>query len=238
MRAASPPSDAAALQIVPIILRGIPIPGPVLVAEAEARPLPAAVVHPSDVQAWSHIVQRIPRVDLTNAPIRTQDLLAQVRKQMGGVPNLVATLAQSPAALAGYLGFAGGLSVGSLSAAHREQISIAVGGANACDYCVSAHSALGRRLGLDAEELRLNLMGQSGDAKTAALLGFVRELVRDRGHVEDRALDALRAAGFNDEAIAETVANIALNTFTNYFNHVAKTEIDFPLVETKKALAA
>ena len=139
---------------------------------------------------------------------------------------------------AGYLGFAGGLSVGSLSAAHREQISIAVGGANACDYCVSAHSALGRRLGLDAEELRLNLMGQSGDAKTAALLGFVRELVRDRGHVEDRALDALRAAGFNDEAIAETVANIALNTFTNYFNHVAKTEIDFPLVETKKALAA
>ena len=103
---------------------------------------------------------------------------------------------------------------------------------------MSAHSALGRRLGLDAEELRLNLMGQSGDAKTAALLGFVRELVRDRGHVEDRALDALRAAGFNDEAIAETVANIALNTFTNYFNHVAKTEIDFPLVETKKALAA
>ncbi len=183
-------------------------------------------------------MQRIPRVDPTNAPVRTQDLLAQVRKQMGGVPNLVATLAQSPAALAGYLGFAGGLATGSLSAAHREQISIAVGGANACDYCVSAHTALGKRLGLSPDELRLNLMGRSGEPKTAALLGFVRELVRDRGHVSDQALDVLTTAGFDDEAVVEIVANVALNTFTNYFNHVAGTEIDFPLVETKTALAA
>ena len=183
-------------------------------------------------------MQRIPRVDPTNAPLRTQDLLAQVRKQMGGVPNLVATLARSPAALAGYLGFAGGLVSGGLSAAHREQISIAVGGANACNYCVSAHTALGKRLGLSPHELRLNLMGQSGDCNTAALLGFVRELVRDRGHASDQALGALASAGFDDEAVVEIVANVALNMFTNYFNHVAGTEIDFPLVETRTALAA
>lgn len=183
-------------------------------------------------------MQRIPRIDPTNAPVRTQDLLAQVRKHMGGVPNLVATLAQSPAALAGYLGFAGGLASGSLSAAHREQISIAVGGANGCDYCVSAHTALGKRLGLSPDELCRNLTGQSDDPKTNVLLGFVRELVRDRGHVSDQALGALVAAGFDDEAVVEIVANVALNTFTNYFNHVAATEIDFPLVEAKTALAA
>ena len=183
-------------------------------------------------------MQRIPRLDPTHASVRTQDLLNQVRKQMGGVPNLVATMAQSPAALAGYLGFAGGLTTGSLSPAHREQISIAVGGANACDYCVSAHTALGKRLGLSPDELRLNLMGRSDDPRTAVLLGFVRELVRDRGRVSDHALDALKTAGFDDEAIVETLATVALNIFTNYFNHLAGTEIDFPLVDTRTALAA
>ena len=183
-------------------------------------------------------MQRIPQVDQTTAPAKTQDLRAQVKKQMGGVPNIVATLAQSSAALAGYLGFAGGLASGRLSAAHREQISITVGGANGCDYCVSAHTALGKRLGLSADELQLNLMGRSGEPKTAALLGFVRQLVRDRGHVSDEAVGAVTAAGFDHEAVVEIVANVALNIFTNYFNHVAGTEIDFPHVRSQAALAA
>jgi alkylhydroperoxidase family enzyme len=87
-------------------------------------------------------MQNIPQIDATSAPAKTQDLLNAVKKQMGGVPNSLATMAQSSAALGGYLGFAGALAAGSLLNAHREQISLTIAGANACDYCASAHTAV------------------------------------------------------------------------------------------------
>lgn len=183
-------------------------------------------------------MQRIPQLDAASASNKTQDLLTAVRKQMGGVPNILATMAQSSAALGGYLGFAGALAAGRLSAAHREQIALAVAGANACDYCASVHTALGKNAGLSAAELRKNLLGESDDKKTAALLGFAHELVRSRGHASNAQLASLTAAGFDHEAVVEIVANVALNIFTNYFNHVAGTEIDFPHVDSQIGLAA
>lgn len=183
-------------------------------------------------------MQTIPRIDPATAPARTQDLLNAVKKQMGGVPNILATMAHSAAALGGYLGFAGALAGGSLSNAQREQIAMAVAGANACDYCASVHTALGKSAGLSADEMAMNLMGRSSDDETAVLLGFVREFVRTRGQTSDLDLARLMDAGFNHEAVVEIVANIALNIFTNYFNHIAGTEIDFPLVNSKIAVAA
>jgi uncharacterized peroxidase-related enzyme len=183
-------------------------------------------------------MQNIPQVDATLAPAKTQDLLNAVTKQMGGVPNLLSTMAQSPAALGGYLGLAGALAAGSLSNAHREQISLAVAGANACDYCASAHTALGRGAGLSSDEMAKNVLGASSDPRTATLLTFAREVVRLRGRTSDAQLATLTAAGFSHEAVVEIVANIALNIFTNYFNHIAGTEIDFPLVNSQIALAA
>ncbi|BAV50912.1 24 kDa macrophage-induced major protein [Mesorhizobium loti] len=183
-------------------------------------------------------MQNIPQIDATSAPAKTQDLLKAVKKQMGGVPNSLATMAQSSAALGGYLGFAGALAAGSLSNAHREQLSLAVAGANACDYCASAHTALGKGAGLSPDEMATNLLGKSYDPKTAALLNFAREFVRLRGRTTDAQLATLSTAGFGHEAVVEIVANIALNIFTNYFNHIAGTEIDFPLVNSQLALAA
>jgi len=183
-------------------------------------------------------MQNIPQLDTTSAPAKTQDLLNAVKKQMGGVPNIIATMAQSSAALGGYLGLAGALAAGSLSSAHREQISLAVAGANACDYCASVHTVLGKGTGLSSDEMAKNLYGKSSDAKTGALLTFAREFVRLRGRTSDAQLAALSAAGFDHEAVVEIVANIALNIFTNYFNHISGTEIDFPLVNSQIALAA
>ena len=183
-------------------------------------------------------MQNITQLDAASASPKTQDLLTAVRKQMGGVPNLIATMAHSSAALGGYLGLAGALAGGTLSNAHREQIALVVAGANACDYCASAHTALGKRAGLSADEMARNLLGNSSDPKTAALLDFAREFVRLRGRTSPAQLAALSAAGFDHEAVVEIVANIALNIFTNYFNHVAGTEIDFPLVSAQIALAA
>lgn len=183
-------------------------------------------------------MQSIPRLDVTTAAAKTLDLLNAVKKQMGGVPNILATMAQSSAALGGYLGLAGALAAGSLSNAHRVQISLAVAGANTCDYCASVHTALGKGAGLSPDEMAKNLLGKSSDPKTAALLTFTREFVRLRGRTSAAQLATLSAAGFDNEAVVEIVANISLNIFTNYFNHIAGTEIDFPLVNSQVALAA
>lgn len=182
-------------------------------------------------------MQRIQKIDEASAPAFTQDLLGQVRAEMGGVPNILATMANSSAALAAYLGFAGALSNGVLSAALREQVALTVAGANQCDYCASVHTVLGRKTGLDTEELTANLRGDSSDKKTAIALSFVRRMVVDRGNVRDVDLRELQAAGFSHEEVVELIAHTALNIFTNYFNHIAATDIDFPHVDTTSAAA-
>lgn len=182
-------------------------------------------------------MQRIRRIDEASAPAVTQDLLGQVRAQMGGVPNILATMANSPAALAAYLGFAGALGDGVLPAALREQVALTVAGVNNCDYCASVHTVLGDKNGLDAEELAANLQGKSSDKKTSIALSFVRRVVVDRGAIRDIDLRELQAAGFSHEEVVELIAHTALNIFTNYFNHIAATEIDFPHVDTASAAA-
>jgi AhpD family alkylhydroperoxidase len=134
--------------------------------------------------------------------------------------------------LEGYLAFNSALGRGVLPAGLREQIAVAVAGANECDYCASAHTALGKGAGVSAEELARNLQGGSADGKTQKALRFVRTVVSKRGHVSDADVLALREAGFNDAEVVEIVAHIGLNMFTNYFNHIADTEIDFPVVRT------
>lgn len=183
-------------------------------------------------------MQRIPAVNADTAPEPTKALLAAVTKQMGGVPNVLAAMAQSGAALEGFLGFAGALAKGSFSTAVREQIALAVAGANACDYCASAHTALGQRAGLSVEEARRNLMGQASDAKIAAVVALARLIVKNRGQLVASDLTAFHAAGYGSDALVELVANVALNIFTNYFNHIAGTEIDFPHVSSELARTA
>lgn len=176
-------------------------------------------------------------------PVETNDqpvasLFAAIKSQMGGVPNILRTMGQSPAALEAYLGLNGGLGKGKLSAADRERIALATAGANRCDYCASAHSALGARAGLDAGEITAALQGRSSDPRADALVRFTRQLVDHRGQLGPADIAAVKAHGFDDGAIVEIVANVAANLFTNYFNHIAGTEIDFPVVRTDAAVAA
>lgn len=183
-------------------------------------------------------MQRIQRIDPADAPARTTELLSAVKKQMGTVPHILSTLAQSPAALGGYLGFSGALAGGRLSARLREQIALTVAGANACDYCASVHTAVGGKLGVGSDELDRNLRGRSDDPRVQGALRFASRIVAARGNVTDEDLAAARRAGFADEEIVEIVANTVLNIFTNYFNHVAGTDIDFPHVKTTAIAAA
>ena len=171
---------------------------------------------------------RIPTINADSASAEQQQILANVKKGLGLVPNLVATLVQSPAAAHAYLGFSGALAKGSLPRPLQEQISLVVGETNACDYCVAAHTLLGGKAGLSPEAVLAARTAESADPKTAAALVFARKIVTERGHVTDADVAGLRAHGFTNGEITEIVANTALNIFTNYFNHVACTVVDFP----------
>lgn len=181
---------------------------------------------------------RINPIDPETAQGKSRALLDGVTKSLGFAPNLMRTLAVSPAALDAYLVFGKALSGARLSAKVRERIAIALSAANGCDYCASAHTAIGRSLGLDGEELSRALDGQSQEAEAQAALVFALAIAAKRGWVDDAEIAAARTAGLDDGAIAEIVATVAHTTFSNYFNHVAGTEIDFPRVTTGRAQAA
>jgi uncharacterized peroxidase-related enzyme len=159
---------------------------------------------------------------------KSKELLAGVQAKLGLVPNMMRAMANAPAVLDGYLHLSGDLGKGVLSAKVREQIALAVSQANGCDYCLAAHSAIGKMVGLTTDQIRDSRLGTAVDAKTDSLIRFARKVVDTRGRVSDGDLDDVRDAGFDDGAIAEVVANVALGIFTNYFNNTAATEIDFP----------
>jgi uncharacterized peroxidase-related enzyme len=173
-------------------------------------------------------VSRFKAISPESATGRAKDLLEGVNAQLGMVPNMMRTMANAPAVLDGYLNLSGSLGKGTLSAKLREQLALAIGQANQCDYCVAAHSAIGKTLGLTTDQIRDSRQGTAVDSKAEALIRFALKLVETRGRVTDRDIEDVRAAGFDDGAIAEVVAQVALNIFTNYFNQVARTDIDFP----------
>lgn len=142
--------------------------------------------------------------------------------------NMFKSMANSPAALQAYLGMSGALSHGMLSGQEREVVQLAVGAANACDYCVAAHTAIGKSLGLSEAQTIEARRGALKDAKLNALARFALAIHEKRGHVSDQDLAAIRAAGYTDGHIAEVVAGYALALYTNYFNHIAEPAIDFP----------
>jgi uncharacterized peroxidase-related enzyme len=178
---------------------------------------------------------RIRPITQNTADAGTAELLNSVKKKMGSVPNLIATMANSPAVAKAYLGFSQTLSSGVLPPRLREQIALVVGETNGCGYCVAAHTALGKGAGLTEQETRDARRGTSSVEKERIALDFARKLVQDRGVVADADLERVRQAGFTDGEIGEIVANVALNLFTNYFNHVAGTEVDFPAVPSLAA---
>lgn len=174
---------------------------------------------------------RLSAIETQQADPKARVLLDGVQKKLGMTPNLMRTMANSPAVLEAYLGFSNALSRTSLSPKLREQIALTVGELNRCQYCLAAHSALGKLAGLSDEEIADSRCGTSPDRKAEAILQFAQTVVKERGWVSDDSVAAARAAGVNDAELAEIVAIVALNIFTNYFNHVAGTEVDFPEVE-------
>jgi len=170
------------------------------------------------------------------APVASQPLLEAVKKMLGVVPNLFRLVSTSPAALEGYLALSGALGKGALPAATRERIALAVAEINGCSYCLSAHTYLGKNVAkLDDAEMTANRSGASNDPKADAAVRFAAKVTRERGRVSQADVAALKSAGYDDAQLIEIVQHVALNTWTNYINLVAETEIDFPVVTARNA---
>lgn len=179
-------------------------------------------------------MNRLPVPTVDTAPTASQPLLAAVKQQIGMVPNLMKVLAHSPAGLNAYLGFNAAVAAGSLDGADRERIALTVAEANGCEYCLSAHTYLGKNVAkLSNDELDAARDARSSDARSQALLTFTQAVVERRGQVDDATLQAFTAAGFGPDAAIEVVANVALNVLTNYVNNVARTPVDFPHVHPR-----
>ena len=181
---------------------------------------------------------RIKPVEPSGAQEKTRELLAVVKKQMGSVPNIFKGFANSPAVLEFYLVQSKALADGDLDPKLREQIAVTLANINQCDYCASAHTYLGKKAGISPSELASNLDGRSEDAKTGTALRFARAVADTRGRIDDKDLKRVRDAGFSESEIVEIIAHVGMNLFTNYFNNVAHTEIDFPHVDTTRRASA
>ena len=178
------------------------------------------------------------RVNLIDANQTTADrkaLLDDVNAAFGATPNMFRAVANSPAALKSMWGSFGALGGGVINAKLGEQIAVAIADRNACEYCLAAHTALGRKAGASADEMQAAQAGESSDPKTNAALRFALKLVNDRGQVSDADVKALRAAGFSDEEMVEIMAHVALNLFTNYVNVAFAVPVDFPAVKLRSA---
>jgi len=163
----------------------------------------------------------------------SQHLLDQVHGAFGATPNMFRAVANSPAALAHLWGGFGALGGGTLGARLGEQIAVAIADINDCEYCLAAHTVLGRKAGASGEEMTAAQAGQSNDPKTAAALRFATAVVRQRAKIDAAEVDALRAAGFDDGQVMEIMAHIALNLFTNYVNVAFAVPVDFPQVKLR-----
>ena len=176
-------------------------------------------------------MSRIEPISYETSTGKAKELLDAVKGKLGVTPNMMKTMAQSPAVLEAYLNFLGSLAEGALNGKTREQIALITAEENGCGYCASAHTAIGKMVGLDEAAIVTARTGQSTDPKSDAILKFARKVVANRGVIDDDDLQTVRNAGASDGEVAEIIANVGLNVFTNYFNLVAKTEIDFPSIE-------
>lgn len=162
---------------------------------------------------------------------KAADLLAQVHKSLGVTPTMTKVMANSPALLQGYLALSGAIAGGTLKPAVRERLAIATAQLNGCEYCLSAHTYVGANIAkVDAAELDRARRAESSDAHVAALLKLSNAIAENAGDVDDVDLKTARAEGVTDVEIGEIVANLALNTMTNYFNILAHVDNDWPVV--------
>lgn len=177
------------------------------------------------------------RIETLNPETTTgtsKELFDAVQNKLGFIPNLIKVMGNSPAVLKTYLTLGDLTASGNFSNKFREQLALTIAEENKCDYCLSAHTAIGKMNGLSEEEIQYNRQAIASDKKVKAGLQFAQSVTKNKGNVTSDEITTVKEAGYNDEDILEIVLNVVANTLTNYVNHIAETVVDFPKVEAGK----
>ena len=159
---------------------------------------------------------------------QTKELYDAIKRAVGGVPNIYQGVGNSAPALEGVLHIGEVLRKGQLTTAEIEAVKLVVSEAYGCTYCLAAHTLLGKKAGLTQEQTISIRRGASPDPKVGALVKFVNAAIQPKGRISDEDLHAVKAAGYNDAQITEILLVVAQTVFTNLFNRVHQTPLDFP----------
>jgi uncharacterized peroxidase-related enzyme len=180
-------------------------------------------------------MSRITVIEQSTANAEQKALLDAIQSQLGMVPNFLKVFANSPAALKAFLGLFSIANDGSLTPSTRERIALALAQQNSCEYCLSAHTAFGRKAGLSGDEMSANRAGTSEDAKAAVAVKLARSLAAHTGEITTAELIEARAAGYTDADIVEIITHVGMNLLTNLVGKASRVDIDFPKVALKAA---
>lgn len=172
---------------------------------------------------------RVKPVTKEQASPELQTIYQNIENKLGKIPNIFLNLGNSVNTLQAFLALSTAAEKTSLNPKLREQIALMISQANDCNYCLAAHTTISKAVGLDEQSIIEARRGESQDAKTQAILKFVKAVVNKKGHVSNQEVEQLKAAGINDKELTEIFLNIMVTTFTNYFNHITDPAIDFPI---------
>lgn len=162
---------------------------------------------------------------------KSQQLFDVLQKQVGMVPNLYATIGYSSNALAAYLDFQQTQTKGSFKAKEREAIFLAVSQVNGCNYCLAAHTALGKRNGFTEEETLALRAGTHDDEKLWVITQLAADITRSHGRPNDDLVEAFFGLGYTEKALVDLLALVADKTFANYVHNITQVDIDFPAAQ-------
>jgi uncharacterized peroxidase-related enzyme len=182
-------------------------------------------------------MNRLDVVTREDADAAQRALLDAIQSKLGFVPNFLGILAHSPDALRAFLGLHGIAETGQLDPRTRERVALVVAQDNSCEYCLSAHTAIGRKAGLVGSEIAANRAGGSEDARAAAAVAFAQALNTHLGDVTQAEFDAVRDAGYSDAEIVEIIAHVGMNILTNLIGKASQVDIDFPKVSLQAQAA-
>ena len=175
---------------------------------------------------------RLAKINIENAENDTKTMLEGIQAKMGQVPNVFQGMANSPATLGFYLQGNQALGNSKLNATEREAIALIIAQTNECNYCLAAHTVIGEGAGITAEESLNIRKNAASDAKIQALTSFAAKVQNSKGFVSDADLQEFKNAGYGDAEASEVAAIVAMNIFTDFFNHINDTEVDFPAAQS------
>ena len=178
---------------------------------------------------------QVPTRDQVDA--KSQTIFDTLKKQLGMVPNLYAAIGYSSDALESFLGYSGKAGAGSFSKKEVEAIKLAVSEVNGCQYCLAAHTAMGKMAGFSEEETYGLRSGEISDSRLRAITQLAADISKNRGKASADLKANFFAAGFDEKGLIDLISIVTAITFTNYVHGSTEVPIDFPKAKSLEALA-